>query len=52
MSEHKKTVPLPAASDSDETPVAPPTRARPPATRGAVRLLVSACLLGDRVRYD
>lgn len=41
---------LPVVSDSD----APPAPRPPPAPAGAgrIRLLVSACLLGDRVRYD
>jgi uncharacterized protein YbgA (DUF1722 family)/uncharacterized protein YbbK (DUF523 family) len=47
-----ETAPLPEASDSDETPLAPEPGARPLAGGGAVRLLVSACLLGDLVRYD
>lgn len=43
---------LPVASDSD-APVSPPAiGARPQATQSRVRLLVSACLLGDKVRYD
>lgn len=42
---------LPRASDSDEAPSAPPPGPRP-AAASPVRLLVSACLLGEKVRYD
>ena len=41
---------LPMASDSDASAIRPP-RSQPPGTR-RVRLLVSACLLGEKVRYD
>jgi uncharacterized protein YbgA (DUF1722 family)/uncharacterized protein YbbK (DUF523 family) len=40
---------LPETSDSDATPAREPTRA---AAAGRIRLLVSACLLGDHVRFD
>jgi uncharacterized protein YbgA (DUF1722 family)/uncharacterized protein YbbK (DUF523 family) len=43
-------VELPEASDSDPTPVAPSPL--PQAGGSRVRLLVSACLLGEQVRYD
>lgn len=42
--------PLPIASDSDATALRPP-KSQLPGTR-RVRLLVSACLLGEKVRYD
>jgi uncharacterized protein YbgA (DUF1722 family)/uncharacterized protein YbbK (DUF523 family) len=43
---------LPVESDSDATALSP--RAAPAAATdaGGIRLLVSACLLGDKVRYD
>ncbi|MBI5543998.1 MAG: DUF523 and DUF1722 domain-containing protein [Deltaproteobacteria bacterium] len=41
---------LPTPSDSD--PVSPPARIAPALTPGRVRLLISACLLGEHVRYD
>lgn len=44
--------PLPEASDSDERPAPPGAGPRSVAGAGRVRLLVSACLLGDKVRYD
>jgi uncharacterized protein YbgA (DUF1722 family)/uncharacterized protein YbbK (DUF523 family) len=43
---------LPEASDSDERPAPPGAGTRSAAGAGGVRLLVSACLLGDKVRYD
>jgi uncharacterized protein YbgA (DUF1722 family)/uncharacterized protein YbbK (DUF523 family) len=52
MKKPTETVPLPQASDSDETHVGPAAGERLPAGGANVRLLVSACLLGDRVRYD
>jgi len=52
VKEPTKTAALPEASDSDETAVAPAPGARSFAGGRRVRLLVSACLLGDRVRYD
>lgn len=43
---------LPAASDSDEMSRSPSSSARAVETASRVRLLVSACLLGEKVRYD
>jgi uncharacterized protein YbgA (DUF1722 family)/uncharacterized protein YbbK (DUF523 family) len=43
---------LPSGSDSDVPATAPRVRTPPPAKPGRVRVLVSACLLGERVRYD
>ena len=43
---------LPTESDSDAPSVTPPSRAQTAAVPGCVRLLVSACLLGENVRYD
>lgn len=43
--------PLPTESDSDPTGAAPASRELP-AVPGGPRLLVSACLLGEKVRYD
>jgi len=43
---------LPETSDSDPTPVASPGTPKPGAKGNQIRLLVSACLLGEQVRYD
>jgi uncharacterized protein YbgA (DUF1722 family)/uncharacterized protein YbbK (DUF523 family) len=49
----ERTLPgLPVESDSDATSISPRPVARLGAAPGRVRLLVSACLLGDKVRYD
>lgn len=45
-------VDLPQASDSDPSPVSPLGGLRPEAGGNRIRLLVSACLLGEEVRYD
>jgi uncharacterized protein YbgA (DUF1722 family)/uncharacterized protein YbbK (DUF523 family) len=47
-----RALPLPTASDSDAPSVAPPSQHEPGAGGRRVRLLVSACLLGEKVRYD
>ncbi len=52
MTEPKVPVRLPAASDSDAPALSPVPSSRPAETKSRVRLLVSACLLGDKVRYD
>ena len=43
---------FPTESDSDAPAVDPRLLKQPEAARGRVRLLVSACLLGENVRYD
>jgi uncharacterized protein YbgA (DUF1722 family)/uncharacterized protein YbbK (DUF523 family) len=43
---------LPVQSDSDPAAPAPSAEPRRAAATSRVRLLVSACLLGDKVRYD
>jgi uncharacterized protein YbgA (DUF1722 family)/uncharacterized protein YbbK (DUF523 family) len=43
---------LPTESDSDAPALTPPLREQAHAVPGRVRLLVSACLLGENVRYD
>jgi uncharacterized protein YbgA (DUF1722 family)/uncharacterized protein YbbK (DUF523 family) len=43
---------LPTASDSDASSVVPPALSRAETVTARVRLLVSACLLGENVRYD
>jgi uncharacterized protein YbgA (DUF1722 family)/uncharacterized protein YbbK (DUF523 family) len=43
---------LPTASDSDKSSDAPIATGQTAVVPGRVRLLVSACLLGDKVRYD
>jgi uncharacterized protein YbgA (DUF1722 family)/uncharacterized protein YbbK (DUF523 family) len=43
---------LPSASDSDATSFSPAPMPKPAVAASRVRLLVSACLLGDKVRYD
>lgn len=51
----KKTashVELPETSDSDPSPAAPSKNPTTQAGGNRVRLLVSACLLGEQVRYD
>ena len=43
---------LPQASDSDPSPVSALGGPQPEAGDSRIRLLVSACLLGEEVRYD
>ena len=43
---------LPEASDADPSPVAPLVDTKAQAGGNRVRLLVSACLLGEQARYD
>lgn len=52
MTKLVRNAPLPESSDSDATPFSPAPRPKPKAAASRVRLLVSACLLGDKVRYD
>jgi len=47
-----KLPPLPEASDSDATALQPTSAPEPAGAKSHVRLLVSACLLGEQVRYD
>jgi hypothetical protein len=48
----RKRVVLPTASDSDAAPALAHPSSRKRATLDRVRLLVSACLMGEKVRYD
>jgi hypothetical protein len=43
---------LPETSDSGPSPVLPSDRTTQVPDGGRIRLLVSACLLGEEVRYD
>jgi hypothetical protein len=52
MKKPASQVELPEASDSDTTPVVPSGSPQPQSGGNRVRLLVSACLLGEQVRYD
>jgi len=52
MAERRLVATLPTESDSDTPSVSPPSPQRTGAVLGRIRLLVSACLLGDNVRYD
>lgn len=52
MSERPHSVRLPSESDSDPAPGPPPSAPKAEGVPGRPRLLVSACLLGEKVRYD
>jgi len=52
MKKPARDVELPEASDSDPSPVVPSGGGQPAAGGSRVRLLISACLLGEQVRYD
>lgn len=52
MVQRPPPVHLPARSDSDPAPAPPPSAPRAEPLPGRPRLLVSACLLGEKVRYD
>ena len=52
MKRPSRLVALPEQSDSDPASRGPGASPPPQAGGGCVRLLVSACLLGEQVRYD
>jgi uncharacterized protein YbgA (DUF1722 family)/uncharacterized protein YbbK (DUF523 family) len=52
MTKLVRNAPLPESSDSDATSFSPAPPPKPALVASRIRLLVSACLLGDKVRYD
>jgi uncharacterized protein YbgA (DUF1722 family)/uncharacterized protein YbbK (DUF523 family) len=52
MVDRQPSPPLPIESDSDRPSVSPSSRPKLKFAGRRVRLLVSACLLGEKVRYD